>query len=140
MDIRRREDGRGAFWRLNWWYWLASGYGERFLRAFLVLILIWFSFSLLYSSLHPQQWKSKQAISEMALSTSSWDESNIDSKPFKDGLGSALIYSLSVMTLQKPDDPRPEKSLARTFVTLETILGPLQIALLALAIRRQFMK
>lgn len=41
------------------------------------------------------------------------------------------------MTLQKPE-PRPETTEAQTLVALETVLGPLQAALLALAIRRKF--
>lgn len=51
----------------------------------------------------------------------------------------ALTYSAGVMTLQKPE-PRPATRLARGLVLLETILGPLQAALLALAIRRKFMR
>jgi len=39
MDARRRETWHGfAFWKLSWWYWLASGYSERMLKAFLVLL------------------------------------------------------------------------------------------------------
>jgi len=51
----------------------------------------------------------------------------------------ALIYSAGVMTLQKPE-PRPATTAAQTVVLLETILGPVQVALLALAIRRKFMR
>jgi len=50
----------------------------------------------------------------------------------------ALTYSANVMTLQKPD-PRPVTTAAQVVVLLETILGPVQAALLALAIRRKFM-
>jgi uncharacterized protein (DUF433 family) len=42
------------------------------------------------------------------------------------------------MTFQKPE-PRPATPAAQTVVLLETILGPVQAALLALAIRRKFM-
>jgi hypothetical protein len=48
-------------------------------------------------------------------------------------------YSLGVISLQKPE-PKPVTNLAQIFVILETILGPLQVALLALAIRRKFMR
>ncbi len=51
----------------------------------------------------------------------------------------ATTYSLGVMTLQKPE-PRPVTVWAQRLVILETILGPLQAALLALAIRRKFMR
>jgi len=51
----------------------------------------------------------------------------------------ALTYSLAVMSLQRPE-PRPLTNWAHTPVTFETILGPVQAALLALAIRRKFMR
>jgi len=51
----------------------------------------------------------------------------------------ALTYSAGVMTLQKPE-PQPATAEAQTVVLLETILGPVQAALLALAIRRKFMR
>jgi hypothetical protein len=50
----------------------------------------------------------------------------------------ACNYSLQIITLQKPD--RPSGLLTPALVTLETILGPVQAALLALAIRRKFMR
>ena len=43
------------------------------------------------------------------------------------------------MTLQKPE-PLPANKRAKTLVLLETVLGPVQAALLALAIRRKFMR
>jgi hypothetical protein len=51
----------------------------------------------------------------------------------------ALLYSAGVMALQKPE-PAPANKRAKLFVLLETILGPVQAALLALAIRRKFMR
>ena len=54
-------------------------------------------------------------------------------------LAQSLSYSASVMILQKPD-LRPATIAAHTLVIVETILGPLQAALLALAIRRKFMR
>jgi hypothetical protein len=41
--------------------------------------------------------------------------------------------------VQKPE-PKPLTGAAQTLVLLETILGPVQTALLALAIRRKFMR
>jgi uncharacterized protein YjbI with pentapeptide repeats len=41
MDARRREKYRGlTFWTLGWWYWVASGYGERIVRASAVLLAV----------------------------------------------------------------------------------------------------
>jgi hypothetical protein len=55
--------------------------------------------------------------------------------PFK----KVFTYSLGVMSLQKPD-PKPVTIAAQTLVIFETILCPIQAALLALAIRRKFMR
>jgi hypothetical protein len=54
-------------------------------------------------------------------------------------LTKALVYSLAVITLQRPD-PRPLTVLAWSAVLAETILGPIQAALLILAVRRRFMR
>lgn len=113
MDSRRLENWRGyAVWRLSWWYWLESGYGERVLRAFVVLLAIWLLAALSYIYVG-------------------------FAKPL--GLGHTFTYSAEVMMLQKPD-PRPSTVAAETIVLLETIFGPAQAALLALAIRRKFMR
>jgi hypothetical protein len=133
MDARRLEKWRGfAFWSLSWWYWAASGYGERIFRASLMLLGVWLVFAWLYTQ-----------VSFARPPTSLMDESNAVAKRMESeemrGLPRALTYSFGVITLQKPD-PRPETMEAQTLVTLETVLGPLQAALLALAIRRRFMR
>ena len=49
MDVRRLERFHGfAVWSLDWWYWLASGYGERITRAVVVLLLLIASFAIGY--------------------------------------------------------------------------------------------
>jgi hypothetical protein len=134
MDARRLERWRGfAFWTLGWWYWLASGYGERMGRALLVLLGILVLFAALYMGLGFSNWETKAATEKAAVEsqrkeTGGWPQ-----------LSGALLYSANVMTLQKPE-PRPATNWAQTFVMLETILGPVQAALLALAIRRKFMR
>ena len=47
--------------------------------------------------------------------------------------------SLGVASFQRPE-PNAADTLTKLLVTLETILAPLQAALLALAIRRKFMR
>ena len=134
MDTRRLETWRGlAPWRLSWWYWLASGYGESALRAFLILLAIWFVASLLYTGFGFARWEPRLA-SESDAVTVTRDDIGAPLK-FK----RALTYSLAVMALQKPE-PKPATTAAQTVVLLETILGPVQAALLALAIRRKFMR
>jgi hypothetical protein len=50
-----------------------------------------------------------------------------------------FAYSAAVLTLQRPDS-RPDTLFTQILVTAEAILGPVQAALLALAIRRKFMR
>lgn len=134
MDIRRRELWRGlGFWRLSWWYWLASGYGERVSQAFLVLLGILLLSAVLYNHVGFAQWEPKLA-SESDVANAKRDD---EGAPLK--FGRALTYSAGVLTLQRPE-PRPATTAAQTVVLLETILGPVQAALLALAIRRKFMR
>jgi len=134
METRRLESWRGfAPWRLSWWYWLASGYGERVWQAFFVLLGILLLSALLYNQVGFARWEPKVA-SESDLVAAKRDEVGTPMK-----FSRALMYSLAVMTLQKPE-PRPATTAAQTVVILETILGPVQAALLALAIRRKFMR
>jgi hypothetical protein len=134
MDARRLESWRGfAPWRLSWWYWLASGYGERIFRAFVVLLGIWFVAGLLYTRVGFARWEPRLVNETDAITAS------------RDTIGAplnfrrALTYSAGVLTFQRPE-PRPATTAAQTVVLLETILGPVQAALLALAIRRKFMR
>jgi hypothetical protein len=60
-------------------------------------------------------------------------------KTYKMNNSEGIIYSLYVAALQRPD-PKPVGSLTRSLVILETIFAPLQVALLALAIRRKFIR
>lgn len=94
----------------------SSYYGESSVRALLVLILIVLSVAIMLA---------------VPLST------------FKDGqqlgLWDSVLYSLRLMVLQRPE-PLPESCLAKTVTTLGGILAPVQFALLALALRRKFMR
>ncbi|MEW6126964.1 MAG: hypothetical protein AB1757_07990 [Acidobacteriota bacterium] len=134
MQAQRLEKGRGwAIWTLRWWYWLASGYGERIVRASVVLFCVWFIFTLLYTQVGFTRWEAKIT-----------NENEVEAMQ-RDTIGHplpftrALTYSFETIALQKPE-PRPATNTARALVTFETILGPLQAALLALAIRRKFMR
>ncbi|HYH85634.1 MAG TPA: hypothetical protein VEX60_09125 [Pyrinomonadaceae bacterium] len=137
MEARRLEGWQGwrnsASWMLNWWYWLASGYGERIWRAFVVLLGIWLLAAALYTQVGFARWETK-VTNEKEAAEVRRDEVG---EPLR--WPHALLYSAGVMTLQKPD-PRPATNAAQAFVMLETILGPVQAALLALAIRRKFMR
>jgi hypothetical protein len=52
----------------------------------------------------------------------------------------AVVYSLGVMTRQSPKLAASDPVMLQTLVFLEGILGPLQIGLMALALRRKFMR
>jgi uncharacterized protein YjbI with pentapeptide repeats len=134
MDARRREVLRGlALWRLHWWYWAVSGYGERILRASAVLIAMWILFAVLYTQVGFTRWEPRPTT-EIDAATATYDEVGKPLRPLQ-----ALNYSLGVISLQKPLPP-PAGTTTRILVTLEAITGPLQVALLALAIRRKFMR
>jgi uncharacterized protein YjbI with pentapeptide repeats len=134
MEVRRLEHWHGfAPWTLRWWYWLASGYGERVKQALVVLIGVWLLFALLYTQVGFIRWEPRISNEQEAATTKRDDVGQPLS--FK----RAMTHSLSVMALQKPE-PKPATNTAHAVVILETILGPLQAALLALAIRRRFMR
>jgi hypothetical protein len=134
MDAGRQEHWRGfAFGRLSWLYWFASGYGERAFRALIVLRGLLALFAALYTKVGFARWEPKLATETDAVSTKRDDLGA--PLPFK----RAIMYAGEVLTFQKPE-PRPATHTARGAVFLETILGPVQAALLALAIRRKFMR
>jgi uncharacterized protein YjbI with pentapeptide repeats len=118
---------------LHWVYWVASGYGERIMRAFTVLIVFWLLFAGVYTRVGFARSEPKSASESDVAIAKRFDVS--ESLPFK----RALAYSLGVMMLQRPE-PKPATTAAQTLVLFETILGPVQAALLALAIRRKFMR
>jgi uncharacterized protein YjbI with pentapeptide repeats len=112
--------GRRRFGVINSLYWALSGYGVRAARAFWVLIGIWAAFATLYMLIDPSEFRD-----------------------FGQGIGylwQASVYSLLALARLNPQ-PRPEEpGLFQLLVGFEGILGPLQIALLALAIRRKVMR
>ena len=121
METRRLEHkGWRRFFNLHFFYKWSSGYGENWRRALVVLLCLLAGFGLIYNSpfLSSFDWGDHQSF--MAF----WE---------------ALLHSLKVAALQRPE-PKPADVLTGFFVILETIFAPLQAALLALAIRRKFMR
>ena len=134
MEVARARRWRRVDWlRLSWWYWLLSGYGERVRRAFAALLVIWLTFALIYWAWGDTTWwQPKQQRTGVVQKTGV-------ASPMQLNFPEALLYSGGVMALQKPE-PLPANKRAKFFVLFETVLGPLQAALLALAIRRKFMR
>jgi len=119
--IRSRHQGRPRnFGYIPTLYWALNGYGVRTARAFWVLMGIWATSTILYMIVDPSEFKD-----------------------FGQGIGylwQAAVYSLLALARLNPE-PRPEEpGVFQFFVGLEGILGPLQIALLALAVRRKVMR
>lgn len=121
MDALRMDDWK-RFGLIRTLYWAMSGYGERPGRAFGVLVFIWVAFTTLYFVLGPE-----------TLSITSNPAESIGH------LWQAAVYSLSALARLRPN-PVPEFGLFQLLVTLEGLLGPLQIALFALAVRRKVMR
>jgi hypothetical protein len=114
---------------------LLSGYGERVRRAFGVLLVIWLLFALIYwKAADESWWQPKQPSAILSVKPDA-----TRATPIKLTASDALLYSAGVMALQKPE-PAPANKRAKLLVLMETIFGPVQAALLALAIRRKFMR
>jgi uncharacterized protein YjbI with pentapeptide repeats len=100
-------------------YRFSSKFGESSGRAFLILVGIIFISAILY-------WI---PLSRFA------DKEHFRNLEFIE----AIFYSLRVMVLQRPE-PFPANLFAKGVLAIESVLAPLQLALLALAIRRKFMR
>ena len=124
MDAQRKLQQASVFapWRLIWWYWALSGYGERTWRSAMWLVGILVGFALLYLLVGHVE------VEELSPS-GIW-------QAFSQG----IVYSLGVMSRQAERLTGSESTLLRSLVFIEGILGPLQIALFALALRRRFMR
>lgn len=124
MDAQRKEKWASAFapWRLIWWYWALSGYGERTGRSGMWLLGILFGFAVFYMLLGHVQ------VEELSV-PGVWQ-----------AFSEAVVYSLGVVSRQAERLSGSESTLLRSLVFLEGILGPLQVALFALALRRKFMR
>lgn len=134
MEIKRREGpwarGRLSIGILHNLYRYLSGYGEEVWRALGILLGVWLLFGVLYT----QVGFVRSVPTLPVAATYETDEVGSPQRPIK-----ALAYSLEIITLQRPD-PLPLTATARFAVLAERILGPIQAALLALAIRRRFMR
>ncbi|MBI1766513.1 MAG: pentapeptide repeat-containing protein [Acidobacteria bacterium] len=139
FEARRIEKFHGFVpWRLDWWYWLASGYGESVGRAFLVFVALLALLTLGYkrSEFVPT---APTAAPPATVVANTAPPTAPDLPPKRLGWREAALYSFNVSILQKPE-PKPKGLWSSFLVSLETVLGPAQAALLALAVRRRFMR
>lgn len=131
------ERGRG--WdiiNLDWWYWLVSGYGERSTRAVVWLLVQLASFAFLYTKVGFEL--RAPATTAPVAAVSAPGQAGLDELPLAD-FQEGLTYALSAVLSQRPE-PKAHSFWAKICVSLEMMLVPLQAALLALAIRRRFMR
>lgn len=141
METRRLESiGWRQYLNLHWFYKWSSGYGENWRRAAGTLFGILIFFCLFYAApvarfetgANPPK-SAETAVGKVC------DRLRFSSNAGTMTVCDAVVYSLGVATFQRPE-PKPADVLTKFLVTLETILAPLQAALLALAIRRKFMR
>ncbi len=134
--LRLEYKWKKASWWLDGAYWLVSGYSERIQRAFMWLLGLLLVFSFLYTQVGFEN----KAASEVTpivqeMMPTSPPPKELPLPAFRDG----LTYALSAALFQRPE-PKAYTFWAKTCVSLEMIFVPLQAALLALAIRRRFMR
>ncbi len=110
-----------------------AGYGERIFQGFVVLCGVRLVFAWLYTRVSFVRPPTSLTDEDSAAATKRIEADELRELP------SSRTYSFCVMSLQKPE-PLPETVGAKTLVAVETVLGPLQAALLALVIRRKFMR
>jgi hypothetical protein len=142
METKRLEETKQlSFSRfLIWLYKWTSGYGENWTLAALVLIGVLVFYGYLYASpLSAFDYgKDGKPPSADTVAQNLCDKVRIIGDP-QMNVCEGILHSLSVATFQRPE-PKPNDVLTKLFIVLEVIFAPLQAALLALAIRRKFMR
>jgi len=144
METKRLEELKHfSFSRyLIWLYKWTSGYGESWSWAAMVLLGVLLFFGALYvsplSTFDYGEKKNDAVLVDLIVEESDWTR-KYDERFHRMNLGEGLVHSLYVAALQRPE-PKAADTLTKLFIILETIFAPVQAALLALAIRRKFMR
>jgi uncharacterized protein YjbI with pentapeptide repeats len=148
MEMRRK----GNFWRrylpsLTTLYWLSSGYGQRPWRAFVWTVALLSSFSLLYMV---TGLKIEGAANPSFPATVNWPELSATWTSFRElwmslrswgrNFGYAALHTLQVLTFSRIRTFTPLDWHGELLIVLQTVILPLQVALLALAVRRRFQR
>lgn len=129
---------------IHWLYRITSYYGESWAWALGILLLITLIFfPMIYMQTSFQLCPRERPLAmSIAICESKDQEVKKGCECRKDGLGfgEAVVHSLTTATLQSVDYRKPTTLKGETVVILEKIFAPLQVALLALALRRKFMR
>lgn len=154
--IRRPERFNGLEpWKkpLEWLYWVVSGYGESIGRASVMFIAVIAIFTGIYTKVDFEQKPENPSVmtaqsstytdtehhpSLVAVTAKDINNTNTVQRPLS--LANALRYSIATAFFKQPTTTPPATSEAKSAVLLESLLGPTQGALLALAVRRKFMR
>jgi len=120
-----RKQGWRSLGLIRTLYWALSGYGVRAGRALGVLLTLAVVFAVLYMIWGPTSLRVSSSVGIWQVLADA---------------GQAVMYSLGVMARLRPEPIPTQMGLFQILVTTEGILGPLQIALLALAVRRKVMR
>jgi uncharacterized protein YjbI with pentapeptide repeats len=142
MEAKRLDnEGWRQYGNLYWFYKQTSEYGESWSWALGVLLALLIGFGVLFSLPfstfdygEQKTTKANDEVEQLIYQTASYGE-RYRSMTLQDG----MVHSLSVATFQRPE-PKAYGFWTKLLVALEVILAPLQAALLALAIRRKFMR
>jgi len=121
-EIRRKNPDTSTLLRFFLTvYWLISGYGERYMRpiasAFVLLVVC--------------------AIGYLFLGIAPTEGSPLELKTLTDWILATALYSLQVITLLNPTDMQPIGFAAQALKVFQSIVGPVIIALFALALRQR---
>lgn len=141
METKRIEKkGWRRIINLHWVYKWTSGYGEHWSWAVLVLVGVLFYFGLFYATpLAKFDYGEKPQKKAESFAQKLCDLAIMRGNSAGMNGCDAAVHSLYVSALQRPE-PKAADALTKLFVILQTILAPLQAALLALAIRRKFIR
>jgi hypothetical protein len=120
-------------------YRVSSSYGESWGRALFILFMILFVFTLIYTQVDFYNYPKDRPVSVTSAECEKEPTKAICQKKGL-SLSDAAQHSLTTATFQNVDYRKPITGWGETWVILEKILAPLQAALLALAIRRKFMR
>lgn len=114
---------------LLWLYWALSGYSERIWPpvVWLILIVILCSFFYLITGLHPKD--GGQTIVWGQKITGNWG-----------GFKEAILYSARTSFFLKPEDLALSSTGAKAINLVQTVLSPILLALLGLAIRQRMQR
>ena len=140
---------------LHYFYKVTSLYGESWILASFILAFIFVVSTIVYTlpicsfDLNQSETDSFEKLITTNSPNPSRPTDEIEDRIFEIAqtsekyrslkVNESVVYSFQIGTFQSPET-KPGNVFAKIFVAMETILIPLQFALLALAVRRKFMR